>query len=184
VPRDLHPDAAAEIVKPLVRPVLFFEGHFVEGVLPLWSGRGIYQWNGRDWTGAGGFLGISDITETVDLRSNDIRIELSGVDNPDIIRIARRNARKGYKALFWFGMLKEDRTIVLNPELVYEGKLDVPTITADGGECRISISYVSEMSELKKPRALYMTHEQQQVRKPGDVFFQYTALLVNQVVTW
>lgn len=181
--RELTAGMQAEVQAASLRPVVFYEGEFASGTLRLWSGLGTKSWNGQSWLGAGNLLGVSEISETADIRAVAFTVSLSG-DVSALISLALAEARLGKPGKVWFGTLDAAGAVTTDPYLAFSGRLDVPTIDDAGAACTIAIRYESRLADLQRPRERRWTHEDQQIDYPGDMFFEYQESLVDQVLIW
>lgn len=75
-------------------------------------------------------------------------------------------------------------TLVPDPILSFEGRLDVPQFEDSGNTCTISISYESEMIDLERPRERRWTNDDQHRDFPGDKGFEYMADLPDRSIVW
>jgi hypothetical protein len=182
VSRDLTSGMQTAVAASVVRPVVFIEGEFESGTLRLWSGVGVISWNSQTWTGAGNLLSISKIDETADLRAAGITIGLAGM--PTNISLVLSQARRNKAVRVWFGAMDAAGAVLADPYLAFEGRLDVPTIDDSGDTCTINIAYEGELIDLERPRVRRYTHEDQQLRAPGDRFFEYVPAIQNQALEW
>lgn len=180
--RDLTAAMITEVTAAKLRPVIFYEGEFSGGTLPLWSGVGTITWNSLSWTGAGHLLGISDITETADLRAEGFTVSLSGLPS-SLIAVAQAQAELGLAGSVWFGCMDAAGAVIADPYLAFKGKLDVPSIEDTGDTCTISVAYEHQLIDLERPRLRRWTHEDQQIDY-GDRGFEYMASLQDQVLEW
>lgn len=181
--RDLTAGFEAEVIARALRPVLFYEGEFASGTLRLWSGVGSISWSGNNWVGAGNLLSVSEIDETTEIRAAGTTVSLSGL-NPSIISAALGQARQGLPGRVWIGALAADGSIIADPFMAFEGRLDVPEISRSADACTVSISYESRLIDLERPRERRITHEDQQIDYPGDRGREYVASLQDKVVIW
>ena len=181
--RDLTPDFAAALAAPDLRPVIFFEGEFASGPLRLWSGLGEIGWAGQSWSGAGALLGLGAIEETSEVVAGGTSVSLSGIP-PDLVQLCIAEARQGLPGRVWLGLLTPEGQIVADPILAFAGRLDVPEITDDAENCRITISYESRLIDLNTARSWRYTHESQQALHPGDRGFEYVTAIQDREITW
>jgi len=159
-----------------------YEGEFASGWVRLWSGIGPLSWDGETWSGVGTLLGMSGADETTEVRAARLIISLSGVPS-DLLAAALGDARSGkpgrvYLAFFTGG------SIVADPALHFEGRLDVPAIEDGPDTATISISYESELIDLERARERRYTPEDQSIDYPGDLGFAYVAALQDAQITW
>lgn len=180
--RDLTASVISQLQAASVDVGLLFEGEFASGWVRLWSGIGNLSWNGQTWSGVGTLLGISGIDETAEIRASGVTISLSGIPS-DLLSAALGDARSGrigrvYLAFFSGG------SIVADPILQFEGRLDVPAIEDGADTATISISYESELIDLERARERRYTPEDQAIDFPGDLGFDYVAALQDAQITW
>lgn len=166
-----------------LRPIIFYEGEFLNGTLRLCSEPHTVSWNGFDWLGAGLLLSISRITETTEIKASGFTVALDHC-NDQIMALALLQVRQGKPGSVWLGGWDNSRAIVPDPYLAYEGRLDVPEITVGGETGRISINYESRLIDLERPRERRITHEDQQVDYPGDRGREYIASLQEKVLVF
>lgn len=180
--RDLTASVITQLQAASVEVGVLFEGEFASGWVRLWSGVGTLSWDGKSWSGVGTLLGISGIDETNEIRASGLTVSLSGVPS-DLLSAALGDARSGktgrvYLAFFSGG------SIVADPILQFEGRLDVPAIEDGPDTATISISYESELIDLERARERRYTPEDQAIDFPGDLGFNYVAALQDAQITW
>jgi hypothetical protein len=179
--RDLEAAVITELDAATLRPVIFYEGVFTGGTLRLWSGVGSIDWNSLTWVGAGNLLGISDISETADLRANGITLSLSGLPSATIA-IALAQAQMGLAGSVWLGMMSAAGVVIADPYMAFKGKLDVPSIEDNGDTCVVSVSYEHQLIDLERPRIRRWTHDDAQIDYAGELGFQFMTQLQNQSI--
>ena len=180
--RDLTAGVITQLQAASVEVGVLFEGEFASGWVRLWSGVGTLSWDSKSWSGVGTLLGISGIDETNEIRASGLTVSLSGVPS-DLLSAALGDARSGktgrvYLAFFSGG------SIVADPILQFEGRLDVPAIEDGPDTAAISISYESELIDLERARERRYTPEDQAIDFPGDLGFDYVAALQDAQITW
>jgi hypothetical protein len=184
VSREIHSEVIAEIDGHLLRPALLLDVEFASGTARLWTGIGDLAFGGNTYLGAGALLGISPITETTEVRSVGISATLSGMP-PSIIQPVLAQARHGRPVVVRLALLELDgKTIVGDPIVAFEGRLDVPSIEESGGTCVVRITAESRLVDLERPRERRYTHEDQQIDHPGDLGFDFVAGLQDETVPW
>ena len=181
--RNLTAGMQAEVVATVLRPVVFLEGEFASGTLRLWTGVGQIDWNGQTWTGGGTLLGISEITETADVRAVGISVSLSSMP-ASVISLVIGQARQGLPLTIYFGAMDAAGAVTATPYRSYQGRLDVPTIEDAGETGIVAIAYESRLIDLERPRARRWTHEDAQIDTPGERGFEYLSGLANREVYW
>lgn len=181
--RALSPANAAAISEDQVRLGAFFEGVFPDGIVRIWTGSQSISWGGHTWTGAGALLATSAVEETNDVVATGITVSLSGVPL-DLISLAISSVRQGAPGRLWLGFFDPDWALLADPELVFAGLLDVPTISEDGETATISVTYESQLIDLQRPREWRYTHESQQQFFAGDRGFEYITSIQDLDLKW
>lgn len=181
--RDLTAGMQAEIVKQLTRPAIFYEGEFATGTVRLWSGIGDIIWNGQSWQGAGLLGSVSPIEENADVRAAGVRVALSGVPGT-LVSLALAEARQGKRASLWLAMLDEAGAVLADPYLIFNGLLDVPTITETGEGATIELSYENRLISLRTPNIRRYTAEDQKAVYPEDAGFDFVTSLQDTAINW
>lgn len=180
--RDLSSGVQSAIEADQVQPILFFEGEFASGTVRVWSGIGDLGWNSVTWTGVGSLGSISSIDESADIQANGVTVTLSGIPS-DLISLALQDSQQGKVGKIYFGFMS-DGSVISDPVLMFEGRLDVPAIQEDGETSVIQITYESRLIDLQKPRDSLYTSEEQQLRYAGDLGFEFVPALQDAEIVW
>lgn len=180
--RDLTSEMQSAVAASEVAPILLFEGSFITGFVYAWSGYGNLVWNSKTWTGTGSLLGISDISENSDTAATGATVTLNGIP-PELISLALQECKQGAMGKIYFGLL-QNGAVLGNPIIMFEGKLDVPSIDEDGEISSITIAYESRLIDLERPRITRYTKEDQIRRFPLDKGFDYVPSIQEQRITW
>lgn len=180
--RDLTASVITQLQAASVEVGVLFEGEFASGWVRLWSGVGTLSWDGKSWSGVGTLLGISGIDETNEIRASGLTVSLSGVPS-DLLSAALGDARSGKTGRVYLAFFSSG-SIVADPILQFEGRLDVPAIEDGPDTATISISYESELIDLERARERRYTPEDQAIDFPGDLGFAYVAALQDAQITW
>lgn len=180
--RDLTAGVITQLQAASVEVGVLFEGEFASGWVRLWSGVGTLSWDGKSWSGVGTLLGISGIDETNEIRASGLTVSLSGVPS-DLLSAALGDARSGKTGRVYLAFFSSG-SIVADPILQFEGRLDVPAIEDGPDTATISISYESELIDLERARERRYTPEDQAIDFPGDLGFDYVAALQDAQITW
>lgn len=181
--RDLTAGMLSEIAAARLSPILLYEGEFVSGTIRYWTGYGNISWNGYTWTGLGAILSISAIEETSQVKASGVNVKLSGISS-SIIGTALSECRLGKVGRIYFGCLDSSGNVVADPYLAFSGRLDVPTIIAEGETCTVSVTYESKLIDLQRAVERRYTDEDQKVDYPTDRGFEFVAALQEKEVTW
>ena len=180
--RDLSAAVISEIDATELQPFLLFRGEFASGVVRAWSGIGDLSWDGQTWVGTGSLLQVSDIEEAAETVANGIAVTLTGVPL-ELISVALGAVRQGRDGRIYLGFLSNG-AVVIDPVLVFQGKLDVPVIEEDGDTATIAIAYESRLIDLQKPRESRYTDKDQQRAFPGDLGMSFVPSLQEKTLNW
>lgn len=181
--RDLTNAVKTAIVADQVLPILLFQGEFASGFVRVWSGIGDLSWNSEVWSGVGNLGGVSNIQENSDIQANGVTVTMSGIPS-DLISLVLGDVIQGKLGKIYFGFLNVNGTIIDDPVLMFEGRLDVPQISENGGDATIQISYESRLIDLQKSRESRYTNEDQQRIYAGDLGFEFVPDLADKQITW
>jgi hypothetical protein len=181
--RDLTPLMQAEALKSTLYPIAFFEGEYDSGPLRLWTGIGLIAWDSKEWIGAGNLLGLSEITESQELKAIGATATLSGL-NDSIISVALQEDYQGRACRVWLGAMDENGLVIADPYLIFGGQADVMQIEDGGPRSSISMSAESRLIDLERARQHRYEHEAQQVFYPGDLGLQYVPSVQDTVIMW
>lgn len=180
--RSLSNDVVTEINSAETQPILLFEGEFISGFFRAWSGFGDLSWGGFTWQGAGTLMGISPIDETAEVSAQGITVSLSGIPS-GMLSLVLSDVQQNAPGKVWIGFLNNG-AVIADPVLLFEGRLDVPSIDDSGETASISITYESRLIDLSRPRVSRYTDEEQKREFPSDVGCEFVADLQEKTLNW
>ena len=180
--RSLSNDVVTEINAAEVHPFLLFQGEFISGTVRAWSGIGDLSWGGYTWTGTGTLLQISNVQETNEIAANGITASLTGVPL-SMISLALGDCKQGAAGYVYLGFL-DGASVMADPILLFEGRLDIPAIQEDAETATVSVTYESRLIDLERIRENRYTNEDQQRQFPGDVGLEFVPKLQDLAITW
>lgn len=181
--RNMTNDMDAEIVKPLIRPVLFVELDFLSAPVNLWGGIGPIDWDGKEWTGAGDLLGIGEIEEATDGTATTVTGTLRGVPS-DLTGAIYQDEWQGRSAYAWLGMFDEAWGLVDDPVMIRQGTMDRLADADDGQSATFALVIQTEALDQGNNRSWRLTNEIQQQFFPGDRALEYTVALQAVPLRW
>lgn len=178
--RDLEATLITALSQNVIRPGILVEIDTASGVVRVWSGKGTLSWGGgspaNQWTGLGDFGGISPIGETRDVRAEGIKLSLSGIP-AGMVSLALSDAQPGRTVSVYLAMLTETGTVIVDPYLAFSGLTDAVQMVESGETSTLEISAESELIRLQRANESRYTHDDQQIRFPGDKGFEYVEQL-------
>lgn len=162
------------------------ELEFRSGVVDIWTGRGTLNWKGRSFFGFGHLQGISEVTTDNQVQANGLTFALSGVtltsDTKPLLAYVQNEVRQGKSGRLWFALFDSSGAMIVEPDLVFDGLMDVPLIRISGDSFDISISCESRLARLQTRPGLRWDNETQRRFFPTDRGFEYVPELQNKVV--
>ena len=173
----------AEVVKLQNHPVHLIEIHLDSGVTYGNDGYKDISWSGNDYLALGSFIGYSDIEEAAEVIVSSITLSLSGVDQAWISTLLSEDyidrTIKIYTAF-----LDTSQTLVVDPVLVFEGRMDQPVISEDpaAGSAMIAVSATNAWVDFTRKTGRHTNHEEQNIFFSGDDGFEFASEIVKDVI--
>jgi hypothetical protein len=198
--RDLTTTIQDLIQKDVLYPSVAVEFLLSSGPIRIWSGYGQVEYAGITFEGAGALLSVSPIEETSDLSAKGLSVVVSGLD-ASLIEKALVEPYQGrecnvyliLKNLSFLQQQDEDYILQENSGKIiledgfmeiFSGEIDVMTVEDTGETCTISITAESTLIRLQRPAIRRLTHQDQQIRYPGDLGFRYVESLQDKEIVW
>lgn len=181
--RILDPALKAELAKDSIILALFVEIEYANGPLRAWSGIGDKLLFGDTFKGVGEFGGIGPVTESDEIRAENLNFSLSGVD-PTALSDALLQSRFGKDAKAWLALLDTSEVIIGQAVQIFGGLTDTSTIEKQVSGSTIVQSAESELAPLERPRERRYTTEDQAIDFPGDKGLDFVAALQDSQVVW
>lgn len=170
--RDLTTDFVTAATGTRNQPCFIFEGVFVGFTLRLWSGFGDLAWGGHTYLGNGWLQGFQGVEENTDLGSTGMDITLAGVPQ-DLISTVLGSSQQNASGKLWLAFLDTAGAIIDDPYMMFDGRLDVPTIDDQASGPIIQISYESRLIDLDRTKEYRYTSESQKLFLATDKGFEY-----------
>jgi len=172
-----------EIVKSQNRPVHLISVHFDEGVFYMTDAYKDLSWAGQTYIAVGSLLGFSDIEESTEVIVNSMTLSLSGVDQVWVGNFLSKTYIDRTVKIY-MGFLDDNQALVSEPTLLFEGRMDSPTITEnpDSGESTVSVSATNAWVDFNRQTGRHTNHEEQQIHFAGDKGFEYASEIVKDII--
>ena len=164
-------------------PILLVKFIFDSADLNLWSGVGEITFNGDVYTGTGALGGISAVEETEQTKAAGLVFSITGIPS-SFISTALGEDYQGRTAKLWFGAMDAAGGLVVDPELLFVGRMDVMTIDEDGETATIKVSVENLLVALESTSERRYTPEDQKLDFPDDTGFDQVVALQDVTVTW
>lgn len=159
------------------------KAQFDTETLYLWTGKGNVEIDGQSYIGAGQFLGISGIDDTLELKSSGVSVQLAGMDTT-VLNLALSEDYQNRKLEIYLGYLSGGTDIVAGKMTLFSGRMTSMTIKDDPSGAIISVEAENRLIDLTKPSNLRYTKESQQYIASGDTCFNRVAGLQDKEIIW
>ena len=167
----------------VLRPAIFVSMAFANETLYLWSGTGTVTWNGISWSGVGTLGSIASVEEGSTVQARGTVLTLSGID-PQLLGDSLSDLQQGLPVTVWLALFDSTPAIIANPVIVFQGRMDQPTITMDGTTATIQINCESRLIDMNVPAERRYTNEDQQRDYPNDRGFEFVNAIQEMTLYW
>ena len=182
--RTLDPSFAPGLSAGVIVPAFFASLTFASGTYYAWSGYGPYTWNGQTFLGVGQLAEVGKVKEGTDVRAEGMTLKLSGIDAAllgdclnDIVALA--------PATVWLGLFNNSTGQLLGtPATLFDGLVDVPTVTPGTSDISISLALENRMVLLQRASCRRYTTADQHMAYPDDTAFGWVESLNDQALIW
>lgn len=182
--RTLPGALSTAVAQTALAPVILAELDFSSGFVRVWNGVGTMVWNGKGWLGTGALMRLSPIEETREIEAVGLSLALSGVPSA-MVAVAYGDFSQGRPAKVWLGALDiASGAMVSDPVAIFQGRMDTISDSDDGAEAVITVTAESNLADLKRLRARFLTDQDQQRIFPGDRSLRYLSSLQERPVYW
>jgi hypothetical protein len=131
--------------------------------------------NGHTYRAVGTMLGFSDVEENSDFTITQCTITVNGINSQDVklFLTANYTDRKVKIYRVW---LNEDNAVAGSALLIFDGRINTPVISDDGGKVTIGIQASSHWADYDRRNGRHTNFDEQQFWFPGDKGFEFVAL--------
>lgn len=142
-----------------------------------------FMYPAETYTGAGDLMAISGFAETSDLSAQGITLSLSGMDTT-IVQEARDEDYQGGQVKLRLGAFDEGGAPIDVPFEVFDGFMDVMTITDDGDSSTVSLTAENKLIRLQRSNERRYTAEDQKIKHPTDKGFEFVTKIQQAEIQW
>ena len=180
--RSLTPATTNALAASQVRAVVFVEMDFPSGFLRVNNSAQNIDWGGYTWLGVGRLGSIDPIGEGITLEARGLSFSISGVD-PANISVALGQQYQGRSCKVWYAPLNEDYSVVADPAMVFNGRLDVMDISL-GATATITVTAESRLADWDRARVRRYNSADQAITDPTDLGFEFVPQMVERALRW
>ena len=184
--RSLHSDTIAEVQTDSVIPYFMALVETGNGDVAVWSGIGdiVSSVSGSSITyiGVGEFAMISPMKESQDLAARGINLSLSGIPSA-LLSILLGDVEQGRSVSVFMGFFNESTRTTINNEFeLFNGIVDIPSVSETGDTATIAISAENRLIDLGKVRVRRYTQEDQAWDDVTDLGFEFVPSLQDKEI--
>jgi len=173
-----------EVVKSNNRPVHLVEVYFDDETVYMTDAFKDITYNSNSYTAVGHFMGFSDIEEAAEVIVSSVTLSLGGIDQVWISRVLNK-AYIDRTVKIYTAFLDDALALIVDPVLIFEGRMDTPTIQEDpdSGKSSVSVSATNSWVDFTRKTGRHTNHEEQQIHFAGDKGFEFASEIVKDI-TW
>lgn len=161
-----------------VQPYFAFKLEFDNGTLRYWTGVGDRTIDSETYTGSGQIIGLTGVSEVVDLSAKSLTLTANGIDS-SIVNLALTEPYQNRPATVYFG-----EQSISDAVKVFAGTIDTMTIVDEGDTSTIAIVLESNLVRLQSSSSQRYTDENHQSRYDDDTFFSYVQDIQDRQIVW
>lgn len=181
--RSLSAAMQAALASEKVPTFYLVEAEFDHGTVRATDAHQSITWDGKVWTRTYGLLGITGISETAALQVNKVTVSLSGVDTTLGMQAIMQDDFLDRPIRIFVGVFDSNFDVVIDPEKIFEGRMDSPTFTEDpgAGTAVISVNGTPAWADFGKRPGRHTNDEEQRSLFSGDVFFNLVSGIPKEI---
>lgn len=194
MPRIMSPTVAGQLAGKVLQLAIFAELAFADNTLCVFSG--INQLTpagppfnpastfpyGKTFIGLGWLAKLSSIPQTTKVQAQNVTLSLSGIP-PNLVAEAVGQVRMTGTVTIWYGFFLSG-VLIADPVQVFNGSMDVPSLTDDADSSSISIACENTLLSLNLAPNRRFDDLDQQLDVPGDLGFSFVQALANIQLFW
>lgn len=167
-----------------LRPLIFYQAEFRDGVIGRWwAGVGPRTWNGYTWTGDNGFIGMTEIEETNEIRATAVEVTASAVSAADRSRVLQ-SLQRGRPGILWIGLEDTNGAVISDPVICAQGRFSNASMTDSVETSVVKLQYEGALARLETALGLRYTPAAQKAIDPNDTAFRYTPTIEQGEINW
>ena len=162
---------------------LAVKAEFDTETLHLWSGDTDLVIDGATYTGVGTLLNLSEIEESLELKSTNVNISLAGMDST-VLNLALSENYQNRNITVFTGYLSGGTDHIQGTLTLFKGRMTAMTIADDPSGATIMLNCENRLIDLQRPSNLRFTKESQKFIDSTDTCFSRVASLQDKEIVW
>ena len=165
---------------------LFFavKAQFDTETIRLWTGASDLIINSETYEGAGTLLSIGDIEDSMEVKSTNLTISLSGMDTT-VMNLALSEDLQNRKVQLLMGYLMGGANESAGEIVMFSGRMTNVQISDDPENgATIAINAENRLVDLNRPSNLRYTNSSQMTLNSSDTGFKYVQAIQGKELMW
>lgn len=165
--------------------VLFLavKAEFDTETIRVWSGDYDLSISGATYTGVGTLLSISNIEDTLELKSSGLSVALAGMDTTVLDLALTENYQNRFITVY-LGYLSGGTDTTVGTMTLFKGRMQSMVINDDPNGSTITVDAENRLIDLQRPSNLRYTKESQQFIDSNDTCFNRVQSLQDKEIVW
>lgn len=138
------------------------------------------SYNGNTYVASSLFLGLSEVTESSEVAVNSLTLKFTGADQA-IISLVLNNDYMDKVVNVYRGFLNDSQTLISDPFLLFEGRIENFNIDEDETSSSVLISVASHWADFDKVKTRKTNTNSQKLYFPNDKGFDYASQSVREI---
>ncbi len=182
MPRNLHADVISLLDQDNLDFIVMCEVNFDAETIRLCSRLKSISYSGGTYQGVGTIGAIGNITENKNLDPSSCKITLAGT-NDGVLSSFSNNDHLNRDIKIMVALLDSSRQIIGEPIDHFVGTMDTVNVNY-GRQSTVEIMAKDRLADWDRRQSERWTHEEQQLKYPGDLGFEYITEIRNKQITW
>ena len=172
-----------EVAKLQNRPIHLVEVYFDDETVYMTDAFKDISYNSNTYTAVGHFMGFSDIEEAAEVIVSSVTLSLGGVDQVWVSRVLNK-AYIDRTVKIYTAFLDDALALVVDPVLIFEGRMDQPSIEEDpdAGTSSVSVSVTNAWVDFSRKTGRHTNHEEQTLHFAGDKGFEFASEVTPDII--
>ena len=140
-------------------------------------------YDSNTYLAVGHLMGISDIEEAAEVIVSSVTLSLSGIDQVWISNVLQEDYIDRTVKIYT-AFMDESWALVVDPVLIFEGRMDQPSIEEDpdAGTSSVSVSVTNAWVDFSRKTGRHTNHEEQTLHFAGDKGFEFASEVTPDIV--
>jgi hypothetical protein len=140
-------------------------------------------YDGNTYQAVGHLMGISDIEEAAEVIVSSVTLSLSGIDQVWISNVLQEDYIDRTVKIYT-AFMDESWALVVDPVLIFEGRMDQPSIEEDpdAGTSSVSVSATNAWVDFSRKTGRHTNHEEQTLHFAGDKGFEFASEVTPDII--